>query len=317
MPDLLVGASTHDRLASMPDVLVRGIDRDAGLRILAAITTDTAREGADRHGALGIGACALGRALTSGLLLATLTKGDERVTLQIEGDGPIGGATVDATDSGDVRGYLLHPAAAPQACGGRCRVVEALGRTGVVNVLRDIGLKERYQGQITLLTGEIDEDVEGYLRSSEQVPSALGCDVLLDGQAIAASAGVLVQALPGGESESVRPAQHALRTGAVFDFLRSHRGPLGAAQARELAESVYGRPIEFLSEQPVRYRCRCSVERVEGMLALLTTVDLDEMIADQGHAEVTCNFCNSRYVVHRPALERIRATVAHGPRGNN
>jgi molecular chaperone Hsp33 len=300
----------------MSDVLVRGIDREAGLRI-AAITTDVAREAAMRHGALGVGACALGRALTSGLLLATLTKGDERVTVQIEGDGPLGGVTVDANDAGDARGYLVRPRAASQPFAGRCRLVEVLGRSGVVSVVRDFGLKERYQGQVALLTGEIDEDVEGYLRVSEQVPSALGCDVVLDGQAVSASAGVLVQALPGGEVESVRPAQHALRTGAVFDFLRGQPGASGGDAVRRLAESVYGRPIEFLSEQPVRYRCRCSVERVEGMLALLTTVDIDEMIAEQGHAEVTCNFCNTRYLIERPALERIREALAHGPRGNN
>ena len=309
----------------MSDLLLRGIDRAAGLRVAVAVTTDLVREAARRHGAEGLGACALGRALTSSLLLATLTKGGERVTLQLQGDGPVGGITADATHAGDVRGYLTHADRARRPCDGRGRVVEVLGRHGVVNVLRDLGLKERYQGQIPLTTGEVDEDVEGYLRTSEQVPSALGCDVVMDGAGIVASAGVLVQALPEeitGHAASmpseprdespVRAAQHALRIGILWEALSR-----GSASPRQLAEAVYGGPLEFLDERPLRFACRCSVDKVEGSLTLLSTVELDEMIAEDGRAEVTCNFCNQRYVVECDALERIRDLVAKGPRERN
>ncbi len=307
----------------MPDVLVRGIDRDAGLRVAVAVTTDLVREAARRHGAEGLGACALGRALTSSLLLATLTKGGERVTLQLQGDGPVGGITADATDEGDVRGYLSRPERARLPCRGRGRVVEVLGRDGVVNVLRDLGLKERYQGQIPLTTGEVDEDVESYLRQSEQVAAALGCDVVIEGGGVAAAGGILVQALPplslDGSApvlalepgEPLREAQHAVRVGAVWDVLK--RGPIAP---RDLAAAVYPRPLEFLDERPLRFKCRCSMERVEESLALLGTVDLDELIAE-GHAEVTCNFCSTRWEVGADRLERVRAVVAKGPRGRN
>jgi molecular chaperone Hsp33 len=304
------------RSAPAGDLLVRGIDREAGLRVIAAITTDLVLEAADRHGATGVGAVALGRALTSSLLLATLTKGAERVTLQLEGDGPLGAIIVDAhvdpSEAAEARGYVLRPAAATDAPAGRCQVVAALGRHGVVNVVRDLGLKENYQGQVRLLTGEVDEDVENYLRVSEQVPSALGCDVLLDGARPVAAGGVLVQSLPGSDENAVRPAQHALRTGAVHRLLTD-----GERSPRRLAEAVYGKSLEFVGAQPIVFRCRCSRERVEDMLTMLTTVDIDEMIAEKGQAEVTCNFCNTRYVVERPDLERIRAQLAHGPRGNN
>ena len=301
----------------MPDVLVRAIDRAAGLRVVAAVTTDLVREAARRHQTGGISACALGRALTSSVLVATLTKSGERVTLQIEADGPIKSIVVDASIDGalegQVRGYLSRPRAALSGCTGRCRVVEALGKSGVVNVMRDLGLNDRYQGQVPILTGEIDEDVEHYLRTSEQVPSALGCDVVLDGELVIASAGVLVQALPGAEEDPVRPAQQRIRGGAVYEYIA--RG--GPVSAHGLAEAVYGGPLEFLSEQPLLFRCRCSAERVESMLSLLTTVDIDEMIADPGHAEVTCNFCSTNYIVDRPALERVRQLLAHGPRERN
>lgn len=306
----------------MSDFLVRGLDREAGLRVAAAVTTDLSREAVRRHAAVGLGACALSRALTSGLLLATLTKGQERVTVQLRGDGPVGGITVDAlvdpSALGTVRGYLDRPAALPGAYAGRGRVALAVGREGVVNVVRDIGLKDRYQGQVALTTGEVDEDVEGYLRLSEQVPSALGCDVRMefgagDGRAeerIVVAAGVLVQALPGGDSEAVRPFQHALRTGALYELLLA-----GEHDARALGEAVYARgggragSLEFIGAQPLRFQCRCSRERVADMLKLLTPVELAEMIAEEGHAEVSCNYCSERYRIERPELERIRAEL--------
>ncbi len=297
------------------DHLIRAIAREASLRVVAAVTTDLVADAARRHGLSPAATCAVGRALTSGLLLATLTKGGERVTVQLVGDGPIGSITVDATDAGDVRGYALRPEAGPPVTEARCRVVETLGRHGVVNVLRDLGLEERYQGQVSLVTGEVDEDVEAYLRSSEQVPSALGCEVLLDGAGqVRAAGGVLVQALPGGDPDSVRDVQHALRTGRLYELLAG-----GEHSAQALAQNFHvAEPLEFMGEErSVRFQCRCSAERIGDMLSLLTTVDLDEMIAEDKPAEVTCNFCNTHYRVERPELERIRSHIAGGPRQSN
>jgi molecular chaperone Hsp33 len=295
------------------DHLVRAIDRERHVRVCAAVTTALVADAARRHDLSPIASRAVGRALTSGILLATLTKGEERVTIQLIGDGPLGSITVDANGSGDVRGYALHGRAGADMEAGRS-VADLVGRRGAVNVLRDLGLKELYQGQTTLVTGEVDEDIEAYLRVSEQVPSALGCDVLLDerGQ-VTGAAGVLVQALPGGEPEAVREAQDALRTGLLDRLLRE-----GVASGRTFAERVYTLgPLEFIGEErAVRFRCRCSPERIGEMLALLGTVDLDEMIAEDKPAEVVCNYCNTRYRILRPELERIRARVA-GPRQSN
>jgi molecular chaperone Hsp33 len=188
-----------------------------------------------------------------------------------------------------------------------------VGRRGVINVLRDLGLKELYQGQTSLLTGEIDEDIESYLRSSEQIPSALGCDVILDGRGqIGPAAGVLVQVLPGGDPDAVREAQHALRTGLVAELLRE-----GITDARIIAQRVYAiGALEIIGgERAIRFQCRCSPERIGEMLALLGTIDLDEMIAEDKPAEVVCNYCNTRYQIGRSELEQIRARIA--PRESN
>jgi molecular chaperone Hsp33 len=296
---------------SSHDHLVRAIARESDLRIVAAVTTDLVTEGARRHQLSPAATCAVGRALTSGLLLATMTKGGERVTVQLVGDGPIGSITIDATD-GNVRGYALHPDAGPAGATGRIAVVETLGKRGVVNVVRDLGLRELYQGQIPLVTGEVDEDVEAYLRTSEQVPSALGCEVVFDrnGQ-VQAAGGILVQALPGGDPDAVREMQHTLRTGGLYDLLAC-----GERSARALAERLYPQPIETIGEERrVRFQCRCSKERIRETFHLFTTVDLDEMIAEGKPSEVTCNFCNTRYQLSVEDLENIREDKA--PRESN
>jgi molecular chaperone Hsp33 len=296
------------------DRLVRAIDRATNIRIVVAVTTGVVQEAARRHKFSPAATVAVGRALTSGLLLATLTKGDERVTLQLMGDGPLGSITIDANGNGDVRGYALHPQAGELVGEGRPRVAPMLGERGIVNVLRDLGLKELYQGQIALLTGEVDEDVESYLGNSEQVPSALGCDVVVDGDRVIGAAGILVQAMPGGDVEVVRRVQHALRAGRLYELLvAGERAPV------TLGEKLYtAGPLEIVGEdRAVRFQCRCSAEKIAQMLQLLGTVDLDEMIAENKPADVFCNYCNTHYQIGRGDLERIRAEVAGRPRQSN
>jgi molecular chaperone Hsp33 len=302
------------REMNAPDRLVRAIDRATNVRVVVAVTSGVVQEALRRHKLSPASAVAVGRALTSGLLLATLTKGNERVTLQLMGDGPIGSITVDANGNGDVRGYALHPEAGPLSGEGRPSVASVLGRRGMVNVLRDLGLKELYQGQIALLTGEIDEDVESYLGNSEQVPSALGCEVVLDGDRVIGAAGILVQAMPGGDTAVVREVQHQLRSGRLYELLTA-----GERSPTTLGERLYtAGPLEVVGEdRAVRFQCRCSAEKIAQMLQLLGTVDLDEMIAENKPADVFCNYCNTHYQIGRSDLERIRAEVASRPRQSN
>ena len=286
----------------LPDVLVKAIAPDVDLRIAAVVTTELVREAASRHKLSAPAADALGRALTSGLLLATMTKGDERVTVQLIGDGPLGSLTVDANAEGDVRGYVRHP----QANG-------SLGTHGSVNVTRDLGLRELYQGQVAMTSGSIDEDLESYLHVSEQVPSAMVCDVVLDDEGrVVRAAGILVQALPGGEPETVSGIKVHLHSGAMQSLLAA-----GDVSPKVLAERLLpSLKIEFLSDRPVRFKCKCSRERIRDTLHLLSVTELDEMIEEGKDAEITCNFCNSVYKVDTAGLVEIRAEVA-GPREPN
>lgn len=295
------------------DEIVRFLVADDSVRVVATVTTELSREAARRHGAVGGTAVALARGATAGLLLATLTKGGERVTLQILGDGPLGGLTADATDEGDVRAYVKGETLVPGGPAHRVSLAEAVGRNGIVNVIRDLGLKERYSGQSPLVTGEIDEDVETYLRTSEQIESALGCEAVLDaGAEVCVAGGILVQCMPGDDARAafgrmlVRETQHRLRTGELYDALVRPAGR--ALDALDVARIVVGDlgPARLLDRRPVRFFCPCSRERVIEALFLLGEAELAAMVSAQNEAEVFCNFCGERYAVSAFELEALR-----------
>jgi molecular chaperone Hsp33 len=289
------------------DEVVRCVLQDLPVRIVAATTTVAVREAARRHEAGPAATLALSRGLTAGLLLATLTKDDERVTLQILGDGPLGGVTVDATAAATVRAYVKHPGGGLKPlAGGRPSLAAAVGRIGLVNVIRDVGFRQPFSGQIALVTGEIDEDVEAYLEKSEQVESALACDSILapDGT-LDFAAGILIQALPGSEGAALVAEARALIAGGEFlralaGARRDGEGVIAAVLGERLGK------VQILDRRPVRFDCPCSRARAGSSLALLGEGELAAMILDDGKAEVTCNFCRARYEFDEAELEVIR-----------
>ena len=308
-----------------PDRLLRAILPSHALRVVVTTTTEVAREAAARHGAVGGPAAALARAATAGLLLATLTKDRERLTAELSGGGPLGSLLVDANGAGEVRVYLRNPGTPITVVpGAHVPLGAALGSTGIVRVARDLGLRETVTGQTPLVDGEIDTDLEHYLVSSEQVPSALGCEALLGpGLDVVASGGVLLQTLPGSDALPVLEQWRAdLRAGALT---RALQGQSGAAadplvllhaliaqhpQGRELAEDLV-----VLSQSSVRFHCPCSKARALATLGVLTAQDLREMVAEGNGAEVTCEFCRARHLIAPPELaEQLARKLAEDQR---
>jgi molecular chaperone Hsp33 len=294
------------------DELVRCVLVNLPVRVVAVLTTGVAREAAARHQAGAAGAVALGRGLTAGLLLATLTKDDERVTLQVLGDGPLGGITVDASGAGTARAYVKHAGAGRIAAGGaRPSLAAAVGRSGVVSVIRDVGLDENFSGTTELKSGEIDDDVERYLTNSEQIESALACDVSVgaDGR-IAGAAGILVQALPGSAGAmEVAAARRLFADGALARIVAAGVPASGDALLAAVLGAELGE-VRVLDRRPVRFFCPCSRARADASLAMLGPAGLSEMILDDGKADVTCNFCGARYEFDDTELERIRRRTA-------
>jgi molecular chaperone Hsp33 len=295
------------------DEILRCIVSDGSARIVSVTATGVAREAIRRHAATGAAAIALARGVTAGLLFATLTKDEERVTLQLLGDGPLGGLTVDATAAGTARGYVKNVDAGPAEPAARPRLALALGETGVVNVIRDLGLRETFRGQTSFATGEVDDDCERYLTQSEQIDSALRCETVLaaDGS-LAAAAGILVQALPGGRGAAVVAAARArLQAGALREAFTAD----GPRDPGTLLENALGDVVgawHALDARPVRFHCPCSRERAGASLALLGVSELAAMILEDGQAEVICNFCRAHHDFTEAELELIRREL-QGP----
>jgi molecular chaperone Hsp33 len=295
------------------DQIVRGLIDGGWARVVAVTTSGLAREAARRHQANGAAAVALARGLTAGLMLATLTKDEERVTLQVLGDGPLGGVTVDASAAGHARAYVKNPAVRlpPPPAGARLALGPAVGRAGLVSVVRDVGLRENFRGQTSLVSGEIDEDVEHYLNASEQIDSALGCEALLDAAgAVVVAAGILVQALPGSEAAAdVAAARARLRSGALGRATAALAAGGDDCDLEALIAAALGQEVgavQILDARPVSFRCPCSRTRAGASLALLGQSELAAMILDDGKAEVICNFCRARYDFSETDLETIR-----------
>jgi molecular chaperone Hsp33 len=296
------------------DRIVRSLLEKGRARVVAVTATAAVHEMARLHGIVGLPAIALGRTAVAGLLLATLTKDEEQVTLQVLGDGPLGGVTVDARSSGRVRGFVKRPAALtwdPATAGSsRIAIGQAVGTQGVVTVIRDLGMAQNYSGQVALHSGEIEEEVERYLNTSEQIDSVLRCEVLVDESGtIMAAAGLLVQTLPQAHgAEIVEHVRETLPAPMFWSALRdaAARGPLDPVAIAQSALGPTAWSLDVLEQREVSFFCPCSRARAEATLALLRPEDLQQMILDTNEAEVTCNFCGSRYRFDEVELDKLR-----------
>jgi len=300
-------------MTAMADQIVRCVIDDPDVRVVAVISTALSQEAARRHRCVAGAQVALSRAATTGLLLATMTKGAEQFTLSIAGDGPLGEVSADARGDGTVRAYARHPEVlVPAGPGESARLAPGIGSQGVVRTLRDLGLRQRFSGQSPIVSGEIDADVEHYLRTSEQIESALGCDAAIgDDTKIAAAGGLLVQCLPGEEAAPfVREVSERLRQGALFAALASATDC--ATDAEALARHLLGdagADLRVLSRGPVEFRCRCSAKRVLAALSSLPAADLEQMIDEDGGAEVTCDYCREVFRLGAEQLEPLAAAA--------
>ena len=289
----------------MQDSIIRVLAKDAPVQA-SAITARTLVERARQiHKTLPVATAALGRSLMAASLLGNQLKVEEgSLTLRIKGGGPLGSITVVSDSQGNVRGYVQNPhVELPLKAPGKLDVGTAVGVDGTLTVIKDLNLKDPYVGSIPLISGEIAEDVTAYLAESEQIPSACALGVLVDtDQSVLCAGGYLIQLLPGaGEDVAARLEQGIAKAGAVSQSLRD--GLSGLELLRHVLE---GFELEVLSQQPVEYRCYCSRERVERALISLGREELEEMIAQQDGAEISCQFCDT---VYRFTGEELRALL--------
>lgn len=274
------------------------------MRALAAVTTGTVAEAQLRHGLYPVAAAALGRVLTVTALLGTQLKTPQQVFVDVVGDGPIGHIKANADAEGRVRGYVTNPHVhLPPTPAGKLDVGRAVGR-GHLYVTRDLGLKEPYRGYVPLVSGEIGEDFAYYFLHSEQLPSLVAVGVLVDtDNTVRAAGGLIVQLLPGaGEHIAARLEAVAAQMPAVSTSV--DRGISAEGLIRLAAD---GLDVEVLEERPVRFECRCSRSRFEQALIALGQNELEDILREDGQAELVCHFCSAKYYFDRDQLEELLA----------
>lgn len=272
-----------------------------GVRIYAAITTELVREAAQRHDCYPVASAALGRTMTGALLLAANLKNEEAITVKFNGDGPLGAVVADAVPEGYVRGYVVNPHVnLPLTPENKLDVGGGVGR-GMVSVTRFTGLREPVTGSTELVNGEIAEDLIRYLYVSEQTPSSVGLGVLVNPDlSVEAAGGFFIQPLPDASDEVISRIEENLKgINSVTSMVTS------GMDARGMIERLMeGFEVKYLSETRLAFRCQCSKERIQEVLASLGSADMESLIED-GHAEVCCHFCGEKYEFSKEELEKI------------
>jgi len=289
------------------DYLVRAITRSGNIRAFACVTTGLVDELCRRHETAPTASVAMGRALSAGALMGALLKGDQRVALKFEGNGPIRKIMAEADADGGVRGCVGSPAADPPPRNGKFDVATALGRAGFLTVTRDLGLKEPYKGMVQLYTSEIAEDLAYYLTESEQVPSAVGLGVYLepDGR-VSVAGGFMIQSLPPADEGLIEHLMEQIgRLPSVTELLRQGKSP-----EEILAILFDGVPIEVLDKRELAFRCSCNREKIERVLLSFGPDELGSLLARGEEVAVTCEFCRERYPFTPAELQKLKEEVS-------
>lgn len=285
------------------DYIIRATAADSQVRAFAAVTKETVETARKDHNTSPVATAALGRLLTAGAMMGVMMKGEKDIlTLQVKADGPLNGITVTADSQGRVKGYVGNPEVLlPANDKGKLDVSGAVGN-GFLNVIKDMGLKEPYSGQVDLQTGEIAEDLTYYFAVSEQVPSAVGLGVLMNkDNTVREAGGFIVQVMPFAEEKNIAKLEENIqKIQSVTTLLEQGHTP------ERLLEAVFeGLDLEIMDKVPTEFYCNCSKERVEKALISIGRKDLNEMIQEGKEIELNCHFCNTNYVFSVEELKEI------------
>ncbi|MBY0020406.1 redox-regulated molecular chaperone HslO [Bacillus cereus] len=277
----------------MKDYLVKALAFDGEVRAYSVRTTNTVSEAQRRHDTWRTASAALGRSLTAGTMMGAMLKGEQKLTIKVEGNGPIGPILVDAHANGDVRGYVTNPHVDFEGTEqGKLRVYQAVGTGGFVTVIKDIGMREPFIGQSPIVSGELGEDFTYYFAVSEQTPSSVGVGVLVNGDdSILAAGGFILQIMPGAQDETISFIEDRLqKIPPVSTLIEQGLSP------EELLYAVLGEDkVKVLETMDVQFNCTCSRERIESVLISLGKTELEQVREEEEETEVHCHFCNERY----------------------
>ena len=276
----------------MKDYIVRATAANNQVRAFAATTGELVEEARKHHNTSPVATAALGRLLTGGVMMGSMMKNEtDMLTINVRGNGPLGGITVTADSKANVKGYVENPDVMLPPKNGKLDVGGAVG-IGIIQVIKDMGLKEPYVGDTMLVTSEIAEDLTYYFATSEQVPSSVGLGVLMEkDNTVKCAGGFIIQMMPFAEEETIAKIEENLKhVTSVTGLLEK-----GCTPEQILEELLGNVGLEITDTIPARFYCNCSKERVEKAVASIGRKDIQEMIDDGKDIEVKCHFCNTAY----------------------
>jgi len=287
----------------MSDYIVRATAKNAQVRAFVATTRELVETARQAHNTTPVVTAALGRLLTGGAMMGSMMKGEKDIlTLQVRGSGPMKGLTVTADSNANVKGYpLVNDVELPLNAKGKLDVGGAVG-IGLLNVIKDLGLKEPYVGQTVLQTGEIGDDLTYYFATSEQTPSSVGLGVLVDrDRTVKCAGGFIIQLMPFAEEETISKLEENLgRISSVTQLLEEGKTP-----EEILAILLDGMDMEILDKIDTKFYCNCDKARIEKALISVGEKEIKDMIKDGKDIEVNCHFCNKYYNFSIPELQEL------------
>ncbi|OPJ56426.1 Hsp33 family molecular chaperone HslO [Alkalithermobacter paradoxus] len=288
----------------MKDYVIRATNKEHTIRIFAALTTEMVENARKTHNTTPVATAALGRTLTASSIMGLMMKGEkDKLTITIKGNGPIGSIVTVANSKGVVKGYVSNPDVdVPLKYAGKLDVSAAVGNTGSMTVIKDLGLKKPYVGKYQIVSGEIAEDFTAYFAHSEQQPSAVALGVLVDvDYSVKAAGGFIVQLMPDASEEIISTLEKNLSNMLPISKLIEE----GKTPQDIVAIVLEGIEYEVLEKHNVRFECDCNRERIEKALITLGKNTLNEILEQDKKAEISCHFCNEKYEFDEENIKTI------------
>ncbi|KRG11378.1 Hsp33 family molecular chaperone HslO [Staphylococcus sp. NAM3COL9] len=275
------------------DYIVKALAFGGQIRAYSALTTESVQEAQTRHYTWPTASAALGRTMTATVMMGAMLKGDQKLTVTVDGKGPIGKIIADADAKGNIRGYVTNPQTHfPLNDAGKLDVSRAVGSEGALTVVKDVGMKDYFSGSSELVSGELGDDFTYYFAKSEQVPSSVGLGVLVNpDNTIKAAGGFLLQVMPGAEEETVNKLEDAINQMTPVSKLIDQ----GLTPEEILFEILGEENVQLLENLPARFDCNCGHEKFLTAIKGLGEAEIQDMIDKDHGAEVECHFCRSKY----------------------
>ncbi|MCE7785709.1 Hsp33 family molecular chaperone HslO [Staphylococcus xylosus] len=289
------------------DYIVKALAFGGQIRAYSALTTESVQEAQTRHYTWPTASAALGRTMTATLMMGAMLKGEQKLTVTIDGQGPIGKIIADADAKGNVRGYVTNAQTHfPLNENGKLDVSRAVGTDGSLTVVKDIGLKDYFSGSSPIVSGELGDDFTYYFAKSEQVPSSVGLGVLVNpDNSIKASGGFLIQVMPGAEDETINQLENAINNMTPVSKLIDQ----GLSPEELLFEILGEDNVQLLENLPAQFECNCGHDKFLNAIKGLGEAEIQNMIDVDHGAEAECHFCRSKYTYSEEELQELLENI--------